>query len=84
MVCITSSYCGEHDGELSLWRGGVLIGSRIRLRLLLVASGWGSVRGGGQLEGWVCGVNFSGTCGYVQGEAQTEGWDSNTGFTVEE
>ena len=65
MLCITSSYCGEHAGALSLWRCGVLIGSRIRLRLLLVASGWGSVREGGQLEGWDCGGTFRGTCGYV-------------------
>ena len=34
------------------------------------------------MEGWVCGVTFRGTCGYVEGKAQIERLDFNTGFTV--
>ena len=60
MLRITSSYCGEHAGALSLWRCGALIGSRIRLRLLLVASGWGSVRGGGSIGGMGLWSDFQG------------------------
>ena len=44
--------------------------------------GVGFCQSGSQLEGWVCGVNFWGTCDYVTEEAQIEGWDFKTEFTV--